>query len=396
MFWPLQKESVCANAVLPFLLSKSCSKYQDFTSLHRYLDELYGSSISADVNKLGEAQALSISSSFLADEYALEKETISQKVIKLLCDMLFSPLLVENTFPKNLVDQEKRQLIELLESEFNEKRIYSKNKCEELMFKNERFGINKLGTKEGVHALTQDNVYSAWQKVLNQSRIEVTILGNVKKPESAIETFKEEFSKIKRESTIDCSTKVVRQCNTPNEFTENMKLSQSKLVMGFRTSSAGDDPDTMAMRLAIAIFGATPHCKLFLNVREKYSLCYYCSARYDRQKGIMMVQSGVESKNIKRAKEEILNQLEEVKKGNFTEEDMNNIKRSLSNTYRTIGDYLSSIESFFVSQIFYERKLTPKDFIEKLNNVSKEEIVNAAKKITLDTTFILNGTETEG
>ena len=395
VFWPLNKEDVSANAVLPFLMSKSCSKYQDFTALNRYLDELYGSSVSADVNKLGETQVLSISASFLADKYALEKETISQKVTKLLCDMLFSPLLINNTFPKDLVDQEKRQLIEFIESEFNEKRIYSKNKCEELMCKNERFGINKLGTSEKVAALTTDDVYSAWKKVLSQSRIEFTVLGNVKEPKFALDTFQKEFFKLKRGSLIDCSTKVIKECKDPKDYSESMNLSQSKLVMGFRTGSAANDPDTMAMRLAVAIFGATPHCKLFLNVREKYSLCYYCSANYDRQKGIMLVQSGVERQNIKRAKGEILNQLEEVKKGNFTEEDMNNIKRSLSNSYRTIGDYLSNMESFYLSQIFYEEKLSTLQYIEKLNNVTKEEIIKAANKITLDTTFVLEGVEKE-
>ena len=393
IFWPLEEEDVSSNAVLPFLISKSCSKYKDFTSLKRYLDELYGSSISADVDKLGESQVLSISASFLADEYSLEKESISQKVTKLLCDMLFSPLLTDGTFPQDLVDQEKRQLIEYIESEFNEKRIYSKNRCREIMCKNEKFGINKLGTKNQVAALKSRDVYSAWQKILNSAKIELTVLGNVKEPKFALDTFKEEFLKIKRGNIADCSTKIVRECKSPRECSESMKLSQSKLVMGFRTGSAGDDPDTMAMRLAISIFGATPHCKLFLNVREKYSLCYYCSANYDRTKGLMFVQSGVERKNIKKAKEEILNQLEEVKKGNFTEEDMNNIKRSLNNSYRTIGDNLSSIESFYLSQMFYKEKLSNLQYIEKLSSITKEDVIKAANKITLDTTFILEGTE---
>ena len=395
VFLPLEEKVVAANAVLPFLISKSCSKYQDFTALNRYLDELYGSSISADVTKSGETQVLSISASFLADEYALEKETISQKVTKLLCDMFFSPILVNGTFPQNLVDQEKRQLIEYIESEFNEKRIYAKNKCEEMMCKNERFGINKLGTKEKVAALTPSDVYSAWERILNGARIELTVLGNIKEPRFALETFREEFSKINRGNIFDCSTEVIKECKNPKDHSESMNLSQSKLVMGFRTGSAGDDPDTMAMRLAISIFGFSPHCKLFLNVREKYSLCYYCSASYDRRKGIMLVQSGVEKENIKRAKEEILNQLEEVKKGNFTEDDMNNIKRSLSNSYKTMGDYLSGMESFYLSQIFYKNKLSTLQYVEKLNSITKEEVIDAAKKINLDTTFVLEGIEKE-
>lgn len=396
IFRPLKNVEVCANAVLPFYLSKSCSKYKNFTELNRYLDELYGSSIGADVTKLGETHVLSISSSFMADDYALSGEKISEKITKLLCDLLFSPIIVQRyIFDEKLVNQEKRQLIELIESEFNDKRIYAKNKCQELMCKNEKFGINKYGSKEGMNALAVSHVYSAWETILKSSRIELTMLGNIKEPQYALEAFKKEFSSLKREGLEKCGTEIIRECREVRDFTEDVSLSQSKLVMGFRTGIAGKDKNTMAMRLAIAIFGATPHCKLFLNVREKYSLCYYCSARYDRHKGVMFVESGVESKNIEKAKDEILNQLNEVKKGNFTEEDMNNIKRSLSNTYRTIGDYLSSIESFYISQIFDEHKLSAEEFIEELNRVTKDEIVDAANKISLDTVYTLVGTGEE-
>ena len=395
IFRPLDKVEVCANAVLPFLLSKSCDKYRDFTSINRYLDKLYGASVGADVSKLGEAQVLSISSSFLADDYALSKEKISEKITNLLCEMLFNPIVVNDVFSSNLLDQEKRQLIDLIESEFNDKRIYSKNKCQEFMCKNERFGVNKYGTKSGVEGLCASKVFDVWKENLKSSRIELTLLGNVKEHEFALDAFKDKFKNLERENIKECETQIIRECKDVHDFSESVSLSQSKLVMGFRTGIAGKDKNTMAMRLAVAIFGATPHCKLFLNVREKYSLCYYCSAKYDRHKGIMLVESGVESKNIERAKEEILNQLDEVKKGNFTQDDISNIKKSLSNMYRTIGDYLSSIESFYLSQIFDERKFSTDEFIEKLERVTKEEIVDAANKIYLDTVYTLVGTGEE-
>ena len=395
LFRPLDDAQVCANAVLPFLLSKSCSKYKDFTSIHRYLDELYGASVGADVSKLGEIQVLSISSSFLADDYALSKEKISEKITNLLCEMLFDPIIVNGAFSTELLDQEKRQLVDLIESEFNDKRIYSKNKCQELMCEGERFGINKYGTKSGVEGLSEPEVFEIWKENLKSSRIELTLLGNVKDHQFALDAFRNKFKELERTNIKECKTEIIRECKSVRNFAENISLSQSKLVMGFRTGIAGKDKNTMAMRLAVAIFGATPHCKLFLNVREKYSLCYYCSAKYDRHKGIMLVESGVESKNIERAKEEILNQLNDVKKGNFTDDDINNIKRSLSNMYRTIGDYLSSIESFYVSQIFDENKLSTDEFIEKLDKVTKEEIVDAANKIYLDTVYTLVGTGEE-
>ena len=346
LFTPLKNETASKNAIVPFILSKSCRNYPNLQSLHKKLDELYGASINADVSKLGEVQVLTISASFLDDKYSLDNETISDKVIDLFCQMIFDPLLENGTFPEDTVEQEKRQLIETIESEFNDKRIYAK--------------------------------------------IELTLLGSADNS-SAIEIFEQAFRKVQRYRTASCRTEIIREAGNVKEYVDEMELSQSKLVMGFRTAVAANDDMVVPMRVAVALFGTTPHSKLFLNVREKYSLCYYCSARYDRNKGIMLVQSGVENRNITKAKDEILNQLEDIKLGNFTQDDIDSIKRSMSNGLRTVSDYLSSIENFYLSQTFDNTKYTIDELIGKINSVSKEQIIDAAKSITLDTVYILKG-----
>lgn len=390
LFTPLKNETASKNAIVPFILSKSCRNYPNLQSLHKKLDEFYGASINADVSKLGEVQVLTISASFLDDKYSLDNETISDKVIDLFCQMIFDPLLENGTFPEDTVEQEKRQLIETIESEFNDKRIYAKNRCEELMCKNEKFGINRFGTIEQVKKLTSKEIFTAWQELLSTAKIELTLLGSADNS-SAIEIFEQAFRKVQRYRTASCRTEIIREAGNVKEYVDKMELSQSKLVMGFRTAVAANDDMVVPMRVAVALFGTTPHSKLFLNVREKYSLCYYCSARYDRNKGIMLVQSGVENKNITKAKDEILNQLEDIKLGNFTQDDIDSIKRSMSNGLRTVSDYLSSIENFYLSQTFDNTKYTIDELIDKINSVSKEQIIDAAKSITLDTVYILKG-----
>ena len=390
LFTPLKNETASKNAIVPFILSKSCRNYPNLQSLHKKLDELYGASINADVSKLGEVQVLTISASFLDDKYSLDNETISDKVIDLFCQMIFDPLLENGIFPEDTVEQEKRQLIETIESEFNDKRIYAKNRCEELMCKNEKFGINRFGTIEQVKKLTSKEIFTAWQELLSTAKIELTLLGSADAT-SAIEIFEQAFHKVQRYRTASCRTEIIREASNVKEYVDEMELSQSKLVMGFRTAVAANDDMVVPMRVAVALFGTTPHSKLFLNVREKYSLCYYCSARYDRNKGIMLVQSGVENKNITKAKDEILNQLEDIKLGNFTQDDIDSIKRSMSNGLRTVNDYLSSIENFYLSQTFDNTKYTIDELIDKINSVSKEQIIDAAKSITLDTVYILKG-----
>lgn len=392
MFLPLEEKTASVYALLPAVLKNSCRKYPDFTSLNKKLADLYGASLFSDISKIGDMQALTISVSFLDDKFALNKENLSSQLTQLLCDVLFDPLIENGTFKDEFVNQEKRQLVELIESEYNDKKILAKIRCEQLMCKDEKFGISRLGGKDSVSKLTPDDVFDAWKTVLKIAKIEIMALGDLDE-NSALEIFKTAFSKIKRDNVVKFESKIIKKVDKVKEQYDNLDIAQSKLVMGFRTGVALQDEEVMATRIAVALFGATPQSKLFLNVREKLSLCYYCSAKYDRNKGIMIVQSGVEKKNIEKAKTEILNQLEEIKKGNFTDSELDNTKKSLANSYRTIGDFLSGLENFYLSQVFDGEFSSPEQFIEKINTVSREQIINAAKLITLDTIYALVGNE---
>lgn len=392
MFLPLDRQTASVYALLPFVLTNSCRKYPDITSLNQQLAALYGASLFSDVSKIGDMQALTVGVSFLDDKFALKGESLSSQLTQLLCDILFDPLLENETFTENVVTQEKRQLMELLDSEYNDKRILAKTRCEQLMCKDEKFGVNRLGDKESAAKITSKAVFEAWETALKTARIEIMALGDLDE-KSALAVFKTAWEKIKREEIINCETQIVKKADNVKEQYDNMDIAQSKLVMGFRTNAALTDPKVMATRVAVALFGATPQSKLFLNVREKLSLCYYCSAKYDRNKGIMMVQSGVEKRNIDKAKAEILNQLEEIKKGNFTESELEDTKRSLANSYRTIGDFLSGLENFYLAQVFDDEFLPPEKFVESMYKVTRTEVIDAAKNITLDTVYALVGNE---
>lgn len=392
MFLPLDGKTASSYALLPFVLTNSCRKYPDFTSLNQKLADLYGASLFSDVSKIGDMQALTVSVSFLDDKFALDEENLSSQLTQLLCDILFDPLLKNGAFKQENVEQERRQLIELIDSEYNDKKILAKTRCEQLMCKDEKFGISRLGDKETVSKLTPEDIFDAWKTVLKTARIEIMALGDLNE-NSALEVFKNAFSKIKRENVVNCETQIVKTAQKVKEQYDNLDIAQSKLVMGFRTHAALQNDEVMPVRVAVALFGATPQSKLFLNVREKLSLCYYCSAKYDRNKGIMLVQSGVEKKNLEKAKDEILKQLDEIKNGNFTDAELDDTKRSLANSYRTIGDFLSGLENFYLSQAFDDEFLPPEQFIEKMDKVSREQVINAAKLITLDTVYALVGNE---
>lgn len=392
MLLPLSAETASANAVLPYLLRRSCRRYPTFRALNEKLSSLYGASLQAQVYKLGEVQVLAVSAVGLDDRYALEKEEVAGELAELLCSILFDPAFENGQFRQEDIDQEKRQLIEQIDSEFNDKRIYAQIRCEELMCRDEAFGVGRFGTKKQVEALTGGEIYSAWRRALSSARMELMMVGG-SDPQKAVEGFQKAFVQVSRKEILPCGTQIIAKADRVKEFHDVMDVAQTKLVMGFRTGIAVPGGDVTAMRLMSALFGGTPHSKLFLNVREKLSLCYYCSSSYDRHKGIVMVQSGVEQKNIEKAREEILRQLQAVQEGDFSAEDLDAAKMSVANSFRTMSDYLGGLEAWYLSQAFEKTVLTPEQSAEAVGGVTKEQVVKAAQTVSLDTVYQLTGKE---
>lgn len=389
---PLQKETASANALLPYLLCRSCREYPDFTALNQKLSELYGASLYADIHKIGEVQALSLSAVGIDDRYALEEGSVSAELTALLCSALFDPALENGVFRQEDLEQEKRQLIERIDAEYNDKRTYAKMRCEELMCSEEAFGINLYGKREDVERLTASDVTEAWKHALRSARIELTMLGSSDSTK-AQEVFQDAFASVKRTNTAVCATQVVRKAKEVKEYNDTLDVAQAKLVMGFRAGTASPDEQVMAARLMTALYGGTPHSKLFLNVREKMSLCYYCSSRYDRSKGIILVESGVEQQNIEKARKEILHQLEEVQQGHFDDSELEAAKLSAANSFRSIADYLSGLEYWYLCQTLEGTANSPEESAENISKVTREQVIEAAKRVTLDTVYTLTGKE---
>ncbi len=387
---PIKKETAAVNALLTFMLSRACKQYPNFTKLGERLAELYGANIDADVQKLGDVQLLHLSATGIADRYALNGESISTELSKLLCSIIFEPPLEKGLFPLDSFEQEKRQTIELIKSEYNDKRIYARQRCEEIMCSKEPYGINRFGSIEDIKNIQREELTQAWHNLLEKSRIEILVLGDCH-PDPIFEDFYNAFKLINRTSITPCNTTNILKAEKVNDVTEKMEVAQSKLVMGFRTQTAIPDENVESVILLSAIFGGTPNSKLFLNVREKLSLCYYCSSAYDIMKGIMLVQSGVETKNVEKAKDEILLQLNEIKKGNFDDNEINAAKLSLSNGYHSITDSLAVLEAWYLAQTFSNQVKRPEEAAAIINSITRDKVIDAANRVTLDTIYRLVG-----
>lgn len=386
MAMPLDSR-VSARAMLPFILQRRCAKYPDFITLSRVLDELYGASVSAGVFKRGEAQVISFNLTAIDDRFALDGDTVALECIELLTEMIFNPLIDGESFPADIVEQEKRLLIEAIENEMNDKRRYALIRCEEIMFKDEAYGINHLGKVSEVTELTPEEIYLAWKDLLSSATIQITMVGSMD-VEPVAKLLTERFSSIER-NPVEIRTEFISDAGETEYVCEEMPIKQGKLVMGFRTAMADENDNPLPTRIAVDIFGGGTYSKLFTVVREKMSLCYYCSAAFFSSKGIVMVQSGIEDINEEKAKNEIVHQLSLVADGDFSDDDFNSSIKSITDSVISNNDTPETICAWYSSQLLRDTLKTPEEYAEEIRSVKKSDVIDAAKTIRLDTIYML-------
>lgn len=391
---PLNRETAAVNALLINLLSRKSKDYPSMLSLNKKLAFLYGASLSAVVSKVGEAQVLKLGITSLDDKFALDANSISLECVKLLTSLLFEPRLNDSReFFSEDIEAEKRILIEKIESEQNEKRIYVLRKAEALMFADEPYGIDRYGTIEDVMKITTEDVFAAWRNVLEKAKVMVTVVGNADIETIAIH-LTEIFSSVKREYAKLPDAVFVPECSNVKEKMERIDVKQGKLVLGFRVNLKPEDELAPAMRTFCDVFGGGPYSKLFANVREKMSLCYYCSARYTRQKSCIMIQCGCNEENMDKAVKEILRQLEEIKNGNFDEE-LASSKIGLNDAIMSVNDTPELIESWYANQITADEIKSPEQSAKENDAVTKDEVIKCASLLSLDTIYKLSAPKEE-
>ncbi len=387
---PLDQERVTANAIVPFLLRKGCKAYPDFTELNRRLSDLYGASLDADVSKFGGFQIISVSITGVDDRYTIGGEAVTGACAALIGEIALRPNIVNGAFPAADVELERQYLIDTIESEINDKRTYALSRCKALMCKEEPYAIKRYGYTDKAKDITPQMAAEAYTQLRDGARVEILFIGSGHE-EAAYSTFVELFHGLKRQVSPAPPIPRIEKAERLQSHEEQMDVNQSKLVMGFRTGPDEQKDANGVMRMTAALYGGTPFSRLFVNVREKLSLCYYCAARYDLATGLLMVDSGVEAENKEKAYEEILNQLTVLQKGEFSDDELRFTKLALGGALRATEDSLGGMESWYTTRIMVGDALAPPEDAALMDKVTKEQVVRAAGQITLDTVYFLTG-----
>ncbi len=386
---PLSTENATAMSLLAGVFSRGCMKYPQMDLISRYLARNYGASFSVSANKAGELEILSFSFTYLNNEYALDHEDIQGAILDLFKEMIFHPLVENGGFLTEYTEQEKANLMDKIKGLFNDKRVYSLERCKSLMCDNEAYGIHEMGDIETIKSFDRRSLYSFFSKLMREALVVITYIG---KDEG---TFLNELADrfVERSEKLP-KTAVAFDLPSVREVVEPMDLNQSKLNLGFRLGKSALE-NGAACRLFNVLYGGSATSKLFLNVREKLSLCYYCSSTVDRFKNVMFVSSGVESAKYEEARKEIEAQLSAIANGAVAEEEFANAKAYLIDSIYGLCDSESALASYMLSGTVRGELKTPEQEIEEIQMVTKEEVIAIAKVIALDTVYLLKGVHNE-
>lgn len=387
---PLTKVEATKNALLPLVLKRGSEEYKTNLEIQKKLEENYGANLSVAINKRGEKHVLRFTVETVNGGYVENKEYIYD-VFNLLKSIIFNPLLEDGYFKKSYVEQEKENLKRKIESRINDKRSYAIERCIEEMCKNERFSIYSLGNIEDLAAIDEKVLYEHYKDFINTSPIEIFYVGEY--DENMVEYLKE-IANIERGTIINIPREqIISRAMTKNMVYEDLDVTQGKLVLGFRTGISYEDRLYNSLLVGSDILGGGPNSKLFKNVREKESLAYYVSSTIFKYKSIMLVDGGIEFENFERTIDIIKDQINEMQKGNFTSDDIEISKESLKSSTRSIKDSIFLISEYFFSQNLSNDNRSLEEVIEDIDKVTKEDIVEAMSKITLDTIYFMRNTK---
>lgn len=386
---PHTKEDAALDALLPSVLLRATEKYPDIRSISVHLDELYGATFGTLVRRKGEVKLLGFYADFVEDAFLPEGESVFAPMTAFLKEVLYYPLTENGVFCAACVEGEKQNLINAIESSMNDKRSYAVTKMLEAMCQGEAYGVPRLGTTQAARAITPQTLWAHYQKVLKSSRIEIFYAGRYTAQEAA-ELFAPVFAGREPEQLVSFGTEVVRRAAGIREISETMEVTQGKLVMGLRTGITVSDPDYPALLLLNAVLGAGMTSKLFVNVREKLSLCYYAGSSLEKYKGVMLISSGIAFENYDTAKAAILQELENCRQGVISDEEIESARRQVLSALSAAMDSPAQMDEFYCGMAVGAGDDYPV-LAEKVASLTVEDLSRAAQKLSLDTIYFLKG-----
>jgi len=394
----LKHETAASNALLPRVLRRGTTNLPDMESITAALDDLYGVRIEPIIRKKGEVHCIGFYTDFPDDRYIPDGESVLERAIAIAGEIVLSPYMHDGKLCSDYTESEKSNLVDDIRAAINDKRGYAIDRLLEEMCRDESFGISKLGSESEALAVTCESLTAHYHDIINNSQIEMFYCGSATpvRVKAAIESAFKALPERKEINIPETNVVYKPATENPRRFTENLDVSQGKLTIGFRMGETMKNPDYPALMLLNAMYGGSVSSKLFLNVREKLSLCYYASSMLDKHKGVMLVSSGVEFSNFDTALDEILAQLNNLKKGDISDWEFTSAKRSVITSIKSALDRLGGLEELYFDSSISQFHYDPIELSDAIETVTTGRVVTASSGIKLDSIYLLSGNDNIG
>lgn len=393
----LRRETAAMNAVIPFVLRRGTTRYSDMEQLSRRMDELYGAAVEPVVRRIGEIQCIGFYGSFPEPDYLPGGGALLGDTCALMAQLLLDPVTRGGLLLPQYVDSEREKLLDIIRSRMNDKRSYALTRCIEEMCCYEDFAVSRFGSESEAENIHYKKLTRHYRELIQTCPVEIFYCGKTDfKAVSA--AMRDAFSAMPR-GEIDYDIGTDLRMNAVEDHVrfveEEMDVTQGKLVLGFRLGECMEEPDIPALYVFNAVYGSGATSKLFMNAREKLSLCYYASSAVYLHKGIMLVSSGIEFDKLDAARDEILAQLDSVRRGEITDDELRSAKKSVASDLRAVQDSIGELEGFYLSQALDGLDYGPAELAALAEDVTKEDVQAIAESIECDLIYFLKGSGEE-
>lgn len=390
---PLNRENVTKNALIPMVLRRGSSKLTNLEEISNKLDEMYGADFNCGVDKTGDNHVLKFYMESINNNFLPEQENILEESMKALLDIVFNPLIENNSLKKEYVESEKENLKQIILGKIDNKSKYAYERCIEEMYKDKPFGLYKYGYVEDLENINAENLYEYYKKMISECKVDIFVSGEVDESAKQIVMENENIKKLNERQPI-YNKKSEKADNIEEErvIEEKMEVSQGKLVLGLEVGK-NDKESKYSALIYNAILGGTPTSKMFQNVREKAHLAYVAGSNYIRHKNNVFIRCGIEIEDYKKALDLIKVQIEDMKKADFTEEDIKNAKASIIAMIKSIPEEQDSEMMYYFGQEISEHKMEYAEYEENVHKVQKQDVIDIANSIRINTIYFLTTIE---
>lgn len=390
---PLKRETVTKTALIPFMLRRGTKKLPDQYLINKEMENMYGAEFNCGIDKMGDNIVLKFYIESINSDYALNSENILEMNISNVLDIAFNPILENGLFKKEFLETEKETLRKVIDSKIDDKDSYALGQCISAMYGENGFGLYKYGYVEDIEEITLEDLSEYYNWLIQNSKIDIFISGKINTEE--IEKYLLENENIKKlnpraEKYIlnNQYTESKQIVEKPKEVFQSMNVTQGKLVLGYDVIFNEENAQEVSM-VYNAILGGSANSMMFQNVREKAGLAYSARSIFVKQKMNIFIRCGIQIENFEKAYDLIKEQIENIKKGAFTDEDIENAKTYLISSIGTIEEEQDTEVVYYLGQEISKSNLTPKEYIEKINSVSREDIIKIANSVYLNTMYFL-------